>query len=179
MFKKILVAVDCTDESRSVFEKAVDLAKAMEAKLMIVNVLTGAEGGQPDVLAYPPVFQYSVVSEAAWQSYREHIEQMKGKSLAQLEEYTNIASNAGVEAEFTQTPGDPGRTICHLSDTWEADLIVVGSHCRRGISELLLGSVSNYVMHHAASSVLVLHEQRAKAGEETESDRAQISSANR
>ncbi|MGF1516635.1 MAG: universal stress protein, partial [Nodosilinea sp.] len=53
----------------------------------------------------------------------------------------------------------PGRVICTLAKTWAADLIVVGSHRRKGLSELFLGSVSNYVMHHAPCSVLVVDAQ--------------------
>lgn len=43
--------------------------------------------------------------------------------------------------------------------TWDADLIVVGSHGRKGLSEMLLGSVSNYVVHHAPCSVIIVHGQ--------------------
>ena len=62
-----------------------------------------------------------------------------------------------LQAEFTQSFGSPERVICNLARTWEADLIMVGSHQRTGLSELVMGSVSNYVMHHAPCSVLVTH----------------------
>ena len=52
-----------------------------------------------------------------------------------------------------------GWEICQRAKVWQADLIIVGSHGRTGLSELFLGSVSNYVMHHAPCSVMVIHRQ--------------------
>ena len=61
-----------------------------------------------------------------------------------------------LNTEFRQLPGSPGRTICHLAWSWQADLIIVGNQGRSRIGELLLGSVSNYVLHHAPCSVLTV-----------------------
>jgi nucleotide-binding universal stress UspA family protein len=63
----------------------------------------------------------------------------------------------GIKTEFTQIPGNPGQTIKKIAQNWDADLIVMGSRGRTGLSELVLGSVSNYVMHHAPCSVLIVH----------------------
>ncbi|MGP1384853.1 MAG: universal stress protein [Thainema sp.] len=45
-----------------------------------------------------------------------------------------------------------------LAKNWGADLIMMGSHGRKGLNEMLLGSASNYVVHHATCSVMVVHE---------------------
>ena len=44
-----------------------------------------------------------------------------------------------------------------MANSWQADMIIVGNRGRSGLSEFFLGSVSNYVMHHAPCSVLVVH----------------------
>lgn len=75
-----------------------------------------------------------------------------------LESLADTAKATGIKAEVTQASGTPGPVICQLANTWSADLIMVGSHGRKGLSEMLLGSVSNYVVHHAACSVMVVHE---------------------
>jgi nucleotide-binding universal stress UspA family protein len=52
--------------------------------------------------------------------------------------------------------GDPGKAICTLAQDWSADLIVIGRRGMHGLGELLLGSVSSYVMHRSPCAVLVV-----------------------
>jgi nucleotide-binding universal stress UspA family protein len=63
---------------------------------------------------------------------------------------------AGVNAESNQVSGDAGKAICEEALVWGADLIVLGRRGRSGLSELFLGSTSNYVLHHAPCSVLTV-----------------------
>ncbi|MGA7934086.1 MAG: universal stress protein, partial [Kovacikia sp.] len=78
------------------------------------------------------------------------------EGLKLLQSYTEKATAAGVPTEFTQNAGNPGRKICDMVQTWGADLIILGRRGRSGLNELLLGSVSNYVLHHATCSVLTV-----------------------
>jgi nucleotide-binding universal stress UspA family protein len=75
-----------------------------------------------------------------------------------LQSLAREATNAGVRAEFQQISGSPSRTICRLASDWQANLIVIGHRGRSGLSEILLGSVSNYVLHHAPCSVMLVRE---------------------
>lgn len=52
--------------------------------------------------------------------------------------------------------GDPGREIVEQAQSWDADLIVMGSHGRTGVSKLLMGSVAQAVVAHAACSVEIV-----------------------
>ena len=58
--------------------------------------------------------------------------------------------------EWLQSLGYPGRNICEEAQTWSADLILVGSRGLTGVQEMFLGSISNYVTHHAPCSVLIV-----------------------
>ena len=62
----------------------------------------------------------------------------------------------GIVTECNQYIGEAGRTICDTALSWGADVIIMGRRGRRGLSEFFLGSVSNYVLHHASCSVLVV-----------------------
>lgn len=55
--------------------------------------------------------------------------------------------------------GDPARAIVHVAQEHAADLIVLGSHGRTGLSGLLLGSVAERVVRHASCAVLTIKEQ--------------------
>jgi len=159
MFKKILVALDNSARRQEVFEKALALAQATEANLMLCHVLSAYEEGSPGIPIRSYQAYYPVLEDSTWRLYQKHWEEFEARGIAQLRQELDIASSVGVAAEFSQSSGEPTRTICSMADSWGADLIVVGSHGRRGLSELLLGSVSNYVMHHANCSVMVVHHQ--------------------
>ncbi|NER79826.1 MAG: universal stress protein [Leptolyngbya sp. SIO1D8] len=166
MFSKILVALDHGDTCEALFKQAITLTQKMNAKLMLLSVLTpeGDEGltmPSSSGLAY-----YSLsANEAIWEMYQKHFEEYETKGLEMLRSFHEEAQAAGVQAEFTQIFGSPGRSICSLARTWEADLVMVGSHGRKGMRELILGSVSNYVMHHAPCSVLVVDAQTLEAAD--------------
>ncbi|MEM6598545.1 MAG: universal stress protein [Cyanobacteria bacterium P01_C01_bin.69] len=49
-----------------------------------------------------------------------------------------------------------GSVVCHLTDNWGADLIVIHQPVRSKLDELLLGSVSHYILHHAPCAVMTV-----------------------
>lgn len=156
MFHKILVALDDSDSSHQVFAKAVALAEATNASLMLLRVLSPFEGEYSGSI-YPAIDGiYPGLHRQTVQIYMNQWHQFEQQALESLRSLSCKAIEAGVRAEFTQNFGDPGRTICEVARTWDADLIMVGRRGRAGLSELFLGSVSNYVLHHAPCSVLTV-----------------------
>lgn len=158
MFSKILVALDQGNTCAPLFKEAVTLAQATDAALMLLSViaLEGEDG--LTIPASSGLFYYSLnASETIWDVYQKHFREYEAQSLERLRNFCAEAISLGLQAEFTQSFGSPERVICDLARTWEADLIMVGSHQRTGLSELVMGSVSNYVMHHTPCSVLVTH----------------------
>ena len=156
MFSKILVAMDNSASSQTIFESALVLAKATEAELMLLHVLSLEEEGTPVSPLLSSLDYYTPVNDDIIQIYRKQWETFENRGLDLLRSRTDEATSVGVKTEFTQTPGSPGRTICELAQNWGADLIVMGRRGRSGLSELILGSVSNYVTHHAHCSVLTV-----------------------
>ncbi|NDJ16112.1 universal stress protein [Myxacorys almedinensis] len=152
MFQKLLVAIDRSSESRSVFEAALAMAKASHASLMVLHVLS------PFDETYP-TDPYIGVPTIATQVYLDRWKEQEQIGIEILRSLQTEATYAGVPTEFTQNLGEPGRTICALAKTWNADLILIGRRGLNGLSELFLGSVSNYVVHHAPCSVLIVQKQ--------------------
>jgi nucleotide-binding universal stress UspA family protein len=163
MFHKILVALDYSDISRPAINEAIALAKSVGASLMLLHVLSPLEEGYPNTsifsqmdLGYPDAAVYQQVMQhynQQWQEFEEH-------SLKILQSFVREAEAAGVAVDMTQYFGNPGSTICTVAQLWNADLIVMGRRGHSGLPELFLGSVSNYVLHHAPCSVLTIQGQR-------------------
>lgn len=153
MMKKILVAIDHSENNQSVFESAVSLAQATGASLMLLHVLSENESGYP---LLPTYSYYPMVDDRDLEIYRKKLAEHQKLGLDLLQKLTEKATAAGVTTEYSQLTGHPGRTICELADTWEADLVVVGSRGLKGLKEMFLGSVSNYVTHHTPCSILIV-----------------------
>jgi nucleotide-binding universal stress UspA family protein len=66
------------------------------------------------------------------------------------------AKAAGADATFLVWEGDAGEAIVAAADSEKADLIVVGSHGRSGVSRFFIGSVSDHVVRHAHCPVMVV-----------------------
>ncbi|MEL6332889.1 MAG: universal stress protein [Cyanobacteria bacterium J06626_26] len=155
MFQRILVALDRSNSSRSVLEEAIALAKPA-AKLNLVTVVLPVDVGYSEPVylgmeglrsAWTTELYQSQM--ASWQQHRQEIEHW-------LRSQTDYVHRQGISVEYTSPIGAPGTTLCDVATQWDADLIMMGRRGRSGFSELLLGSISNYVMHHAPCSVLTV-----------------------
>lgn len=153
MINKILVAVDYSETNQSVFNSALSMAKTTGASLMIMHVLGEDEPGFPVIPSYT---YYPVLDDYDYNLYRKRYEDYKQEGIKFLQERNKEAKAAGIKSEYIQLTGNPGREICELATTWSADLILVGSRGLKGLKEMFLGSVSNYVTHHAPCSILIV-----------------------
>ncbi|MFM2062899.1 MAG: hypothetical protein RLZZ507_2569 [Cyanobacteriota bacterium] len=156
MFNKILVALDNSASSQYIFEQALFLAKASEAEMMLLHVLSPLEDPYINPIFLQPETIYPTLHTETINQYLQAWDQLKQDRLDWMRSLTQTAVNTGVKTEFTQTVGDAGRIICEIALSCPADLIIVGRRGRTGISEVFLGSVSNYVLHHAHCSVLTI-----------------------
>lgn len=155
-FSKILVAIDDSDAAMRVFDRALDLAQQNNASLVIfhgMNVQSITEamplmgtGIGIDLASSKAIFEFQQ------KQFQERTHQLK----ASLEKLSQRAAESNVTAETAYRIGDPGTWICELARTTASDLIVMGRRGFCGIKEVLLGSVSNYVMHQAHCSVMVV-----------------------
>jgi nucleotide-binding universal stress UspA family protein len=156
MLYKILVAIDDSLTNRVVFTEALTLAQKTGASLMLLHVLTPEERSNPELpRSYIPYY-YPIITDELMQQYHEEWEAAENRGLNLLKSFAQAAIEAGVTVEYSQNVGEPSRVICQVAKDWQTDLIVTGRRGRSGLSELLMGSVSNYVTHHAHCSVLVV-----------------------
>lgn len=99
-----------------------------------------------------------------WYAAGEVIDQIRQQTKKECEEAVagahKIVTDAGLNATTAVLSGSPKRRIIEYAKEWEADLIVIGSHGRRGLTRLAIGSVSEAVAMNAECSVEVI---RARA----------------
>ena len=142
MYKRILIATDGSDKSRKASEEGVELAKAIGASVIVINVVN-------EVVVASAVRQLG--------SDRKEVEEkltVAGKKA--VDEIKKMAEAAGVKAEPILRIGVPANTVIDVSNAEKADLIVMGSHGESGASKLLIGSVVQKVLYWATIPVLVV-----------------------
>lgn len=173
MFRKILASLDRSSNSKAVFDEALALAKATEASLMLLHVLSNEEKDSPQVPTLTTL-EYYPLDDGLLENYWKQWQNYEEEGLKLLRSYTDEATNAGVSNEFTQNSGSPGRDICAVARTWDADLIVIGRRGHSAFSDWIAGSVSNYVFHHAPCSIYVVHATVALKSEAPVVNQAQV-----
>lgn len=157
MFERVLVAVDQEPVmARQVLSEAMTIAQVGPGQLRILQVLYPLKSGYPDPLYMTLDGAFSAVSTEAFGAYVTQWRELERTSQVNLDTYAAEARKAGLQVTTSQLIGEPGREICALAETWQADLIVLGRRGLQGVGELLLGSVSNFVMHRAPCAVLVV-----------------------
>ncbi len=144
MFRSIVVGTDGSDTAAKAVSQAVDLAKAVGAKLELVS-------------AYEPVSEQRLNEERrkAPEDVQWAINQREDVD-ATLDAAADVARAAGVQVDVYARQGDPADAILDVAEEREADLVIVGNKGMTGAKRFLLGSVPNKVSHHAPCSVLII-----------------------
>lgn len=165
MFGKILAVIDRSTANQQVFAKALSLAKATSANLILLHVLSGEEEGSP-VMSHYATFYPTIgdhythlsprISHLANEMYRRQWKAFEADGLNILSSFADQALAAGVQTESHQITGHPSSAICDFAQSCHAEVIVIGRKGYSGLKEMFLGSVSNYVVHHAPCSVLIV-----------------------
>jgi nucleotide-binding universal stress UspA family protein len=134
----ILLATDGSPASDSASAEAIDLAVQVEARLLVMSVLSASSRPSEATLD-------TVVPADSRDSLTT-----KAQTIVQR------AKASGADATFLVWEGEPGEAIVAAADSENADLIIVGSHGRSGVSRFLIGSVSDYVVRNAHCPVMVV-----------------------
>ncbi|MBL8792304.1 MAG: universal stress protein [Planctomycetia bacterium] len=139
----ILHPTDFSSRAEFAFRLACSLAQDHGARLVLLHVM-------------PTAFVYGEVGVAVGpESYRDTV----------LEQLHRLHAPAGVEVEYRLEEGDPADTIVRTAEEAGCDLIVLGTHGRRGLTRLLMGSVAEQVVRRAPCPVLTAKTPAATAAE--------------
>ncbi|HTN54433.1 MAG TPA: universal stress protein [Anaeromyxobacter sp.] len=136
---KILCALDFSEGSRSALEYAADLTHRFGAELTLLHVREAPRRAELHILS-PPELEAAEEAEVAraLDRWREEAERLAGRPV-----HTMVAS------------APPAEEIVRLARAGSFDLVVTGTHARKGLGRLLLGSVAERVVREAPCPVLV------------------------
>ncbi|ADO78209.1 universal stress protein [Halanaerobium praevalens] len=151
--KKILVAVDGSESAKKAAQKAADFAEDLDSKVTMIHVYTER--------AQIPVNQFNEVSSYLSAETLEEIMQEQEKTIrAKREKIINkdakFFEEKGMEVEKLLVQGDPADKVCEYANENGFDLIVVADRGHGKVERFLLGSISDKIVRHAKTSVMVV-----------------------
>ncbi len=144
-YRHILVPMDGSNQSDRALDEAIALARLYGGSLRLLAVL--------DETKYVNGFEPALVV------IDDVLPRVSREIGALLESARARAAAKGVEAVIDVVEDDVGgvpETVCTRAAQWPADLVVVGTHGRRGLDRLLLGSVAEAILRHCPVPVLLV-----------------------
>ena len=156
MFSKLLVAVDGTATSNRGLAAAVGLAKEQGATLYVLHVI--------DELVIAPMLDGTAAGAAEYVDAMLESLRKSGHKIVANAERTASKSVPNVHAEMVASAGRPvASAILRYAKRVRADLIVLGTHGRRGFSRLVMGSDAEAVLREASVPVLLVRSPDRKS----------------
>lgn len=139
-YQKILVAIDFSASSKNVVQKAINL-KSANSQLHLIHVVDF----YPPMVGFDPgtmLYEIPFDDEELVKNSKKQLNKISAEFEGRLDKVETLRGSAKDE-------------VVHYADENNIDLIVMGSHGQSGIA-LLLGSTTDYVMHHASCDVLAV-----------------------
>jgi nucleotide-binding universal stress UspA family protein len=149
MYSRIFVAIDNSSTAQKALNEAIELSAKLGAGLCIGTALDEA-----------PVTQHGM-GLGSYIDVDKIKQEMRDNGNALLEAATAKAKVAGVDAYCILIESDKKRLsemIIDAAAQWNADLIVMGTHGRRGFERLLVGSVAEHMIRSATTTLLLVRE---------------------
>ncbi|WP_458187281.1 universal stress protein [Haladaptatus sp. NG-WS-4] len=143
MYDRILLPTDGSETSEKAARQALDIAKNYDATLHVISVV--------DRTVVPPDVRADIVYDELEREADEAVRDIASK-----------AEDDGTAVETTVLRGTPHRAILDYVDDNDVDLVVMGTHGRRGLDRYLLGSVTEKVVRLSDAPVLTVRMEKKK-----------------
>ena len=147
-FATVVLATDLSNISAGATTEAIQLCRALRARLLVVNVIDPRQGFANGLRPF---------------SSGRRLDQIRSEREHQLIKVVEKARSLGVDASFLVWTGEPGQSIVSAAEAEGADLIVLGTRALDRAGRFLLGSVSDYVVNNSPCPVMVTRADSARA----------------
>jgi nucleotide-binding universal stress UspA family protein len=143
---RILVPVDLSDGSQALIDYAIQLAKPFNATLEIIHAWEPPQYVAPDLLVAAPGWNAQSLEQVAVDAATKELNELAAK-----------IQNPPVPIKHRVVVGEAASTILRVAEEGKHDLVIMGTHGRRGLPRLLLGSVAQKIVARAHCPVLTVH----------------------
>jgi nucleotide-binding universal stress UspA family protein len=148
---KFLVAIDGSQAGEHALNKALTLATPLKAEIVLLTVVEPLSSYVPEVML--PTGDW-----VGWRGLPDVDLERKILNAGEvlLQKAQDTCKAAQLESRTRLETGQPRDVICHVAKEESPDLLVLGSRGLGSVERLMLGSVSDYVVHHSVVPVLVV-----------------------
>ena len=149
--KKILIALDYFSTAQQIADDGFALAKSMNAEVVLLHVVT--DPVYYSSTAYSPIMGFGSYSDIDLMQMAID-DGLKKASQDFLDDTKNHLNSVSIETMVEE--GDVADSILESAKKIKADLIVMGSHSRKWLEEVIMGSVTAKVLHHTTIPVYII-----------------------
>ena len=152
---KVLIALDYNPTAKKIAEEGYALAAAMRAEVILLHVV--AEPVYYSSAEYSPIMGFMGYMDATQLQLTETLKETSQQFLDKSKYYLGDESIKTVVGE-----GDFAETILKTAEDFQADIIVIGSHSQRWLEEVLIGSVTEKVLHKSTIPLYIIPTKKSK-----------------
>lgn len=142
MYRKILVAIDGSEQSYKCADFAYELAEKMNSEVLFLEVV-------------PAIPVYGGHEKSFQRDIQERDTQMIKEANEHIAKAAKKFKEANIPFESQVLIGNPADNICETAEKKDVSLIIIGTRGMTGVSRFMMGSVSSKVVTYAPCSVLV------------------------
>ena len=149
--KRILVPTDFSDAANRALEQALSLARTGAGEILVFHRLAS-----PVPMVVPPLTLGGGDFQEMGRLLDDYTRELRDEASRKLAEYEKRAPRDVVLSTAIEDRFEANEAILRQAREWKADLILMGTHGRRGLDKLLIGSVATSVLHRAEQDVMLV-----------------------
>ena len=155
--KKVLIALDYDPTAQKVAEAGFSMAKSMNADTTLLHVINDPVFYSTS--GYSPIMGFSGYMEVS-PIQLESVDGLKDASLQYLDKSRQHLGDKTIQTIVKE--GDFAESILETAKEMHADIIVIGSHSRKWLENIVMGSVTEKVLHHTSIPLLIVPTKKQK-----------------
>jgi nucleotide-binding universal stress UspA family protein len=149
--KKVLIALDYNPTAQKVAEVGFSMAKSMNAEITLLHVITDPVFYSTS--GYSPIMGFNGYMDMGPMQL-DSVDGLKNASLQYLDKSKQHLGDKTIQTIVKE--GDIAESILETARELKADIIVVGSHSRKWLENIVMGSITEKVLHHTSIPLLIV-----------------------